>query len=614
MFVSSVQVVYYCLIMLKRKTYHLFVALLFLSNYSIGLDSDSISSTDSPRDSLRNLIAIETDARTKSVLYLKLANTYKANNSEDGIAPARRGVELARKADYPIGIAENYAVLGDLFVSMNQLDSARVSYQEAGSVYKDLGRWFDCAQVTMIIGNILLAQNKYVEAQKTYLEALEIAEKQSLSLIEAHLNNNLGVLYMDIEDYDDAKNYSQKAIQGFIKEGDLINANLARANVYQILVTEGEYDKAIDGFLDIVNFFLKEKNWEHVAYGYNEVASIHYERKDYLDAEEFAGLALTTVEKNLDYFEGPSSYYRAEIYTTLAKIFNSQGKESDAMKFARAGYSISVQNSYSKNAYECAEILFNIHSLSVRKDSALYYGKAYIESYKTFERDRDVKQITQLKMQREFDEAERKREVAIVKKQAAADRRELIYIGALIITLLLVTVLVFRYKNQKIKTDRANLLRDKLELEKESLGQKLRYKNKELATNMMYLLEKNEFIGSITNKLIDMRSRAKKENQDFVQEIIIELKRNSSQKIWEEFEMRFKEVHADFYQSLMDKYPDLTPNEVRLSAFLRLNMSTKEISAITHQSVKSINMARFRLRKKIGIDRDENLISFLTQL
>jgi DNA-binding CsgD family transcriptional regulator len=131
---------------------------------------------------------------------------------------------------------------------------------------------------------------------------------------------------------------------------------------------------------------------------------------------------------------------------------------------------------------------------------------------------------------------------------------------------------------------------------------------------MMYLLEKNEFIGSITNKLVDMRSRTKKENQDFVQEIIMELKRNSSQKIWEEFEMRFKEVHADFYKSLMEKYPDLTPNEVRLSAFLRLNMSTKEISAITHQSVKSINMARFRLRKKIGIDRDENLISFLTQL
>jgi tetratricopeptide (TPR) repeat protein len=614
LFSSMSQVEQYWLVMLKRSSFQLLILLFFLSNHSFGFQSEFSESLDSTRDSLRGLIAIEKDAKSKSVLYLRLANTYKANNSIKGIAPAKRGIDLARKADYPIGLAENYAVLGDLFVSINELDSARLSYQEAGSIFKELGQGFDYAQVSMIIGNIHLAQNKYVEAQKAYLEAVEIAEKENLSLIKAHLNNNLGVLYMDIEDYDDAKNYSEKAIQGFIEEGDLLNANLSRANVYQILGTEGEYDKAIDGFLDIVNFFLKEKNWEHVAYGYNEVASIHYDRQAYLDAEEFAGLALTTVEKNLNYFEGPSSYYRAEIYTTTAKIFNSQGKEDEAKRFARAGYSISVQNSYTKNAFECAEILYNIHLNSSQVDSALYYGKAYIESYKTFEKDRDVKQITQLKMQREFDEAERKREIAIVKKEAAADRRELIYIGALIITLLLVTVLVFRYKNQKIKIDRANLLRDKLVLEKESLGQELRYKNKELATNMMYLLEKNEFIGSITNKLVDMRSRTKKENQDFVQEIIMELKRNSSQKIWEEFEMRFKEVHADFYKSLMEKYPDLTPNEVRLSAFLRLNMSTKEISAITHQSVKSINMARFRLRKKIGIDRDENLISFLTQL
>ena len=81
-----------------------------------------------------------------------------------------------------------------------------------------------------------------------------------------------------------------------------------------------------------------------------------------------------------------------------------------------------------------------------------------------------------------------------------------------------------------------------------------------------------------------------------------------------DFELRFKEVNAGFYESLNQMYPDLTPNEVRLCAFLKLNMSTKEISSITHQSVKSINMARFRLRKKLDIDRDENLISFLTQL
>ena len=68
------------------------------------------------------------------------------------------------------------------------------------------------------------------------------------------------------------------------------------------------------------------------------------------------------------------------------------------------------------------------------------------------------------------------------------------------------------------------------------------------------------------------------------------------------------------HKNLNKMYPDLTPNEIKICAFLRLNMSTKDISAITHQSVKSINMARFRLRKKLDIESDENLIGFLMKL
>jgi DNA-binding CsgD family transcriptional regulator len=65
----------------------------------------------------------------------------------------------------------------------------------------------------------------------------------------------------------------------------------------------------------------------------------------------------------------------------------------------------------------------------------------------------------------------------------------------------------------------------------------------------------------------------------------------------------------------MATYPDLTPNEKKICAFLRLNMSTKDIAAITHQSVHSLNVARTRLRKKLGIDgTDENLVNFLNRL
>ena len=131
---------------------------------------------------------------------------------------------------------------------------------------------------------------------------------------------------------------------------------------------------------------------------------------------------------------------------------------------------------------------------------------------------------------------------------------------------------------------------------------------------MMYLMEKNEFITSISKKLIELKPDAKKDNKDLIQQIINEIRQNSSTKIWDEFEVRFKEVHLNFYNELHKRHPDLTPNEIKICAFLRLNMSTKEISAITHQSVKSINMARFRLRKKLDIDRDENLIAYLNSL
>jgi len=92
------------------------------------------------------------------------------------------------------------------------------------------------------------------------------------------------------------------------------------------------------------------------------------------------------------------------------------------------------------------------------------------------------------------------------------------------------------------------------------------------------------------------------------------MKLNVDNTVWNEFEVRFQQVHRDFYQKLTERYPDLTPNEIKICAFLKLNMTTKDISAITFQTVKSIQVARNRLRKKMGIDREENLIALLQQL
>jgi DNA-binding CsgD family transcriptional regulator len=81
--------------------------------------------------------------------------------------------------------------------------------------------------------------------------------------------------------------------------------------------------------------------------------------------------------------------------------------------------------------------------------------------------------------------------------------------------------------------------------------------------------------------------------------------------IGNEYGVLFQHLHPDFYTHLYQKHPDLTPNEKKLSAFIRLNMSSKEISSITFQSVKSIEIARSRLRKKIKLRRNMNLNAYL---
>jgi tetratricopeptide (TPR) repeat protein/DNA-binding CsgD family transcriptional regulator len=86
-------------------------------------------------------------------------------------------------------------------------------------------------------------------------------------------------------------------------------------------------------------------------------------------------------------------------------------------------------------------------------------------------------------------------------------------------------------------------------------------------------------------------------------------------KAWEEFEFRFQQMHSGFYDRLKQRFPDLTLNERRLCAFLKLDMTTKEISDITGQSVRAVNMARIRLRKKLGISHtDKELFAFLSEL
>jgi DNA-binding CsgD family transcriptional regulator len=83
---------------------------------------------------------------------------------------------------------------------------------------------------------------------------------------------------------------------------------------------------------------------------------------------------------------------------------------------------------------------------------------------------------------------------------------------------------------------------------------------------------------------------------------------------WENFTKHFDKVHSDFVVSLKEKHPSITGNEIKLCAYLRMNLSTKEIAQLMNISVRGVEISRYRLRKKLGLASEVSLFDYLIQL
>ncbi len=139
-------------------------------------------------------------------------------------------------------------------------------------------------------------------------------------------------------------------------------------------------------------------------------------------------------------------------------------------------------------------------------------------------------------------------------------------------------------------------------------------KKRELAASALRLIHISEMNNSLINELVGISNLTDKKGHDLINNLIKKFSINYGENIWQEFEMRFENVYESFYQTLNQLFPDLSPSEKKLCALLKLNLSSKEIAALTFQNSQSIDMARYRLRKKLKLNPNDNLIDFLMNL
>jgi DNA-binding CsgD family transcriptional regulator len=199
-------------------------------------------------------------------------------------------------------------------------------------------------------------------------------------------------------------------------------------------------------------------------------------------------------------------------------------------------------------------------------------------------------------------------------QQPAKEQRVYLWFAS-ILSLVLAFVMYVRYRNQqrnmRLERMRRDLEERKTELEQLRFQAELNQQSAALEA-LKSGLNKQELLEELIKGLSPSKHKSTVPGSGNTAKLT---SKEQKTKPWEEFEYRFQQLHSGFYDRLNQRFPDLTINERRLCAFLKLDMTSKEISIITGQSIGAVNMARIRLRNKLGITHsDTELFTFLSEL
>ncbi len=147
----------------------------------------------------------------------------------------------------------------------------------------------------------------------------------------------------------------------------------------------------------------------------------------------------------------------------------------------------------------------------------------------------------------------------------------------------------------------------------EKFKTEINLKNDQLTTITMHLLSASDFLQNVKNRIQGFIQQGgdRKELNQIVKEIDENLSDHNS---WDQFAYHFDQVHSGYLKKLSENNVNLSPREIKLASFLRMNMSSKEISKLLNISDRGVELARYRLRKKLKLGRDQNLVEYLIGL
>jgi len=557
----------------------------------------------------------------------------------------KQSLEIYKELNDKNNEAKNSQNIGLAYLQANQYDSAEIYLQQAYTLYADLEEPKEIAYCHTNLGLLHYFKSEYATALTHYNQASEIYKKLNDPINHANLLNRIAMTYWSLGINDKALAFALESIKEREKTAKPSQLATGYNNIGAIYKDLGENDKALEYYrkalvafqlvgdslgipsamTNIGSYFNQLNNLDSALYYYEKALTISEAVGDklqssktkhniglvYKEMEQF-DTAVTYIQDYLKYCKSIESKEGIAIANlNLGNIYLEKGELKKAEGFLNESLSVAKSLGQLRTLQSVYATRSKLQEREGDTQLAFAYYKLSSQLNDSIFNIEKAKTITE--METKYETERKEQENTLLKKDIELEKRKSSYLIVLSIILVLagvVSIALFYFIR------RNTLYKKKLtELESEQLRDKVDHQKRELASSTLTLSRNLEFMNSLAEDIAQLTEHVESDKAyASISRLIKKLEKQNSDKCWIEFETRFKEIHRSFYQKLHERFARLTSNDLRLCALLKMGMNTKEICSVTFQSVRAVETARLRLRKKLKIESSVNLSTFLQKV
>lgn len=524
-------------------------------------------------------------------------------------ASATDPVQYAR-IQYLNAMAKFYALIPDY-------EEADLLINEALNILTEKEYPADHAKLALLKG-MLNRRYKYEYGQAYHWlnKALTLFTRENNTLYMAKTYFQMGVLWIELLDYDNALDCNEKAEKLYSHTDYKQNMSYMRCNSYIVYSYQGEYRKSIEMMQKEIRLNSHNKDTAYIFILNHNIGQNYYMEEKYDSALHYYRYALSIItacsKPNLD--------YKALSYWSLGKLYHRINRNEQALQALQKSLKYSVEANMKEKMCDIYHKQYEIFSVQKEYEKACRAIKQYEILSDTINLRSGVQEVQRMKYQMEL---KARQQEAEIEKQKNEIKQTILWITLLSVSLLLILcafilfILNHHRKIQKLNniqlTERLEKEEIKSTLQKMEHDRDIEEKKREIATTHLLVAEKSTLLAQLSETFRPHIESGKlslkmwNEIDRFVQNNI------RKDEEWEKFKIHFDKVHPEFFIKLKKSCPELTENELHLCSYIRIGIRTKEIAEMLSVTPASVATSRYRIKKKLQLGT-ESLDDYLRKL